>query len=974
MDTPFRLAYGEHGTGFRMATSRRAAPEQRGRRSAPQVSEPPRLLEREHELEALASVVAAAAAGAGQMVVVEGPPGVGKTRLIADARADARYSGVLVLDGRGVELEREFAFGVARQLLEPTIFGFEEDERARLFDGAARLAARVFDPDPDDATGIDASFATFHGLYWLIVNLADRAPLLICVDDAQWADAQTLRFLDYLVHRIEGLAVSVILAGRAPDTGEEDGLWGELAAQPTAIALVPQPLSEQGVRTLVHARLGPESADEFSAACHLATRGNPLFLRELLTALRARGVTPSADATGEVTSLGPAAVSRFVLHRLAALGPEATELARAVAVLGDRTDVAIAARVAGLTEDTARDVADALVRADVLTPSEQLGFVHPVVRAAIYEDLAPGERQLRHAAAADILAGTGAAAERVAAHLLLTAPARDHGRARMLRVAGQSAAARGVPETAAVYLRRALDEPPPDDERGGVLAELGSCEVAAMQFSAAEAHLQAAVATRADAATRARAASQLGFCSLLSGARTVEAAVSTMETVAAELSSDNREVSLDLESDLLVVSASVPRLRVDTSERRARFSRRAAGDPHYEAVVQIHAAQEALARGERSDAAVEQALAALGVGLPAGTMVSTLFVALTTFIRGERYDVAGALIDAAFEGARQQGHTARQGILHGQRASIALARGALDHAQLEAESGLALVNERHFAVVQLAAVAIVVHIERGDLDAAAEAAERGGVFGVEEDRIFLDEYLTSRGQLRIAQGRVPEGVADLLWCGERLDALGMRWPSSWRSFASPALASLGETERAVELAQEQIELARSVGVQCELGRALRAAGLAIGGRDGLGLLEEAVAILERTPARLELAHAMTDLGAELCHQHRRREGREALRLGMQLAVKCGALALAERARAELTAGGGRRPRLELTGVNALTPAERRVCEMAAEGELTNRAIAQNLFVTEKTVELHLSSAYRKLGIRSRFQLAAALSS
>jgi DNA-binding CsgD family transcriptional regulator len=202
----------------------------------------------------------------------------------------------------------------------------------------------------------------------------------------------------------------------------------------------------------------------------------------------------------------------------------------------------------------------------------------------------------------------------------------------------------------------------------------------------------------------------------------------------------------------------------------------------------------------------------------------------------------------------------------------------------------------------------------------------------------------------------------------------LRWPGSWRAHASPALASLGETARAAELAQEQIELTRSVGAQCELGRALRTGGLAIGARDGLALLEEAVGVLERTPARLELAHAMTDLGTELCRQNRRRDGREALRLGMQLGVDCGALALAERARAELTAGGGRRPRLELTGVNALTPAERRVCEMAADGALTNRAIAQTLFVTEKTVELHLSSAYRKPGIRSRFQMATALGS
>jgi DNA-binding CsgD family transcriptional regulator len=938
------------------------------------MSEPAPLLERTHELAALESVVAAAAEGAGRMVVVEGPPGVGKTRLLADARADAARSGVLVLDGRGAELEREFAFGVVRQLLEPIVFGADGDERARLFDGAARLAARLFDPDPEDLTGLDASFATFHGLYWLVVNLADRAPLLLCVDDVHWADGQTLRFLDYLAHRIDGLPVSMVLAGRAPDTGEEDGLWGELAAQPTAGALLPQPLSEEAVRTLVRERLGPAAAEEFCAACHRATQGNPLFLRELLAALRTSDVAPSADATAAVTALGSAAVSRFVLHRLTALGPEATELARAVAVLGDRSDVPTAARVAGLAEDTARDVADALVRADVLTPSEHLGFVHPVVRAAIYEDLAPGERQLRHAAAADILAATGAAAERVAAHLLLTPPARDAGRARILRAAAHSAAGRGAPETTAVYLRRALEEPPPDDARGAVLFELGSSELAAMQFSAAEEHLQAAVTCSADAATRARAASQLGFCSLLSGGRSAEAAVRTIETVAAEIGAADRELSLDLESDLLVITASIPRLRVDKSERRARFSRRAAGHPQYEAVARIHAAQEGLIQGERAAAMVEQAQAALAAGLPAGAMVSTFFVALNTFVRGERYDLASAVIDGALDVARRRGHTARQGILHGQRATVALARGALDDAQLEAESGLALVDERHFVVVQLAAVAMVAHIERGDLDAAAEAAERGGVFGVEEDRMFLDEYLTSRGRLRIAQGRIEEGVADLLWCGERLEALGVRWPNSWRAFASPALAALGETERAVELAQRQIALTRSVGAPCELGRALRTGGVAIGGRDGLPLLEEAVGILERTPARLELAHALTDLGAELCHQQRRREGREALRLGMQLGVECGALALAERARAELTAGGGRRPRLELTGVNALTPAERRVCEMASDGELTNRAIAQSLFVTEKTVELHLTSAYRKLGIRSRFQLASALAS
>ena len=135
-----------------MDAPRSAVDERRGLGPSPQLPEPSPLLEREHELRALESAIAAAAQGAGQIVVVEGPPGMGKSRLLADARASARRQGVLVLEGRGAELEREFAFGVARQLLEQTIFGLDEDERSSLFDGAAGLAGRVFDGDPEDAT------------------------------------------------------------------------------------------------------------------------------------------------------------------------------------------------------------------------------------------------------------------------------------------------------------------------------------------------------------------------------------------------------------------------------------------------------------------------------------------------------------------------------------------------------------------------------------------------------------------------------------------------------------------------------------------------------------------------------------------------------------------------------------------------------------------------------------------------------
>jgi DNA-binding CsgD family transcriptional regulator len=274
-------------------------------------------------------------------------------------------------------------------------------------------------------------------------------------------------------------------------------------------------------------------------------------------------------------------------------------------------------------------------------------------------------------------------------------------------------------------------------------------------------------------------------------------------------------------------------------------------------------------------------------------------------------------------------------------------------------------------VLHLLAVAISVHVERGALEAAAELARRGEALGIAEDRTYVAEYLIARGRLRIAQGNVKEGVDDLLWCGRRLEALGLQWPCDWKAFATPALASLGETGTAAKLAREQLDMARRVGAPGALGLSLRAAAAAIGGEERPALLEEAMTVLEDSGARLELAHALADLGAEPSRIHRRREGRDAQRRAMKLAGACGALALAERSRVELQAGPGRRARIELTGPRALTAAEWRVCRQAADGH-TNRELAQALYVTEKTIERHLSSAYNKLGIRSRFQLSGAI--
>jgi DNA-binding CsgD family transcriptional regulator len=264
-------------------------------------------------------------------------------------------------------------------------------------------------------------------------------------------------------------------------------------------------------------------------------------------------------------------------------------------------------------------------------------------------------------------------------------------------------------------------------------------------------------------------------------------------------------------------------------------------------------------------------------------------------------------------------------------------------------------------------------LERGQVDEAAHWLGMSGIEGELPQLLQFTYLLDSIGRLRIAQLRTQEGAAHLRECGARLRAWGIENPGfvPWRSHLALALATLEGREEAVQLCDQEIEAARAFGARRELGMALRAKGLVVGGDDGTVLLQEAVAALETSPARLEHARALTDLGAALRRSGHRADAREPLRLGLDLASRCGATALMERAHAELVAAGARPRRALLSGVQALTASELRVCRMAATG-LNNRQIAEALFVTEKTVEGHLGNAYRKLDLSSRTDLPRVL--
>ena len=464
---------------------------------------PLRLLEREAELAALEAMLASARLGDGRLVVVEGNAGIGKTRLLAEARALAQAVEFEVLSARGGELEGEFAFGIVRQLFEAPLAAATPELRAELLAGAAELSASLFASAPTTASGeaIESSFAMLHGLYWLTANFASRTPTLLVVDDLHWADEPSLRWLHYLSRRLEGLPVLLLVGTRPPEQANLPVLVGELLADPGGVVMRPGGLGRESAAALARERLGDEPAAAFAAALETGSGGNPLYLVALLDAVWRQGLAPTAEHAPHVLELGPRAVSYGVSTRLGRLPAEATDLLRAAAILGDRTELPLAATLAGTNPGTALTAASALVRADLLRHENPLEFTHPVVRSAVLEQLSGAERTRAHRRAAEALLDAGAVPEQAAAHLVQTIPDDDPFVVETLRQAAQRSISRGAPDAAIAYLRRALDEPPTPSARIEVLYELGDAELNTDPIAGSE-HLRHAVEALDEAVRR----------------------------------------------------------------------------------------------------------------------------------------------------------------------------------------------------------------------------------------------------------------------------------------------------------------------------------------------------------------------------------------------------------------------------------------------------------------------------------------
>ena len=941
------------------------------------------LLEREAELAELERAVGHARDGEGGVVIVEGPPGIGKTELVRAARRLGAHLGLTVLSARGSELERDFAFGVVRQLFQSPLGELPADQRKEALSGAAALAGSLLDDEGSEVSpGTPGDiFPLLHGLHWLTANLAVTQPLMLAVDDAHWADEPSLRFLHYLSGRIGELPVLAVVATRSTAPEAPVAQVESIRVEGTSSAIRPRQLAHSGAAALLGNVLGADPDYEFVGACIDASGGNPFYLTELARTLRSTGADPTSETAKRIGEISPEAVAGSVLARLGHMAPEALALARWTAVLGADAELRQAGELAELLPDEAARAADSLAGAAILEPGSPLRFVHPLVQAAIYEDLPAHERSRRHGAAARLLRAASAPAERVASHLLLTDASGDDTVVESLIEAAAQALARGAPASALSLLRRALAEPPNSEAMGSVLLAAGQA-ARANGDSEAISFLEEAIRRCGDPVERAALSRELATTMILFGE--LHPAADVLQAAIKALPVDRREEHLFLEAELLTVellagplTESGIELTRSSIDRIEDLLDGVSGKTPAERVLLAGACFHRMwMPSEKSSDLAELAERAVadgslvqevGAGSPYWAMPAL------AMLMADRHDEASALIETVETNATRTGSATGLAVMSMMRARQHLIQGNLRDAEADADGCFEIAPEGgpiilHFAAGTL--LLVLIEEDRGE-EALAWLEDRRLTRELAETSTH-STLLLARSALHRERGDLLEALRDAEEVEARESERGgvMTLPAALCSHALTYHAS-GDQEKALQVALRYLDAARNFALPSFVGSALLVLGMVESGPQRLVHLEQAAATLAGTHCTLNRARALIEYGAELRRANQRSDSREPLSQGLDLALRCGATGLAEQARTELKATGARPRSIVVSGVDSLTPSERRVAKLAAQG-LTNRAIAQNLFVTMKTVETHLRHCYQKLEIAGREELAGKL--
>jgi DNA-binding CsgD family transcriptional regulator len=862
--------------------------------------------DRKRELTAVREALEQAAAGAPSVVCVEGRVGMGKSSVLAEAVRMARELGFEVFHAQCSVSESGFRFGVVAQL-----FVSEADE---ILDGAADQAA-------------------MHRLHRLVREVSLGSPVLLAVDDLEQADAPSLNFLSYLRRRLGELPVAVVVTrGLAADASP---LLREVVGDALRVRLAG--LDQLACGRFLRTIFASGVTDEVVADWRVATCGNPYLL-----GLRPRDL---GERSGELVG------------RLAQAGSRVVALARSFAVLGD-ADLGLAGAAAGLSAQEAVDASRAL---------GGMGFAGvPMVLSTLARSTTALDRAAIHARAARFRHDDQAPVDDVAAHLLEAAPIGEDWVRDVLR----ACARQSTSDRAIACLRRLLREPLPDDLRGEVLVELSEAQ-SLVDPGAALASLNKAASASMDVLAEGRMALLLAYD--LAGRRLYRDAVAKVESVIARVSGVDADLAqrLDLYALSLGLEESFFSGEVETRIARLLGSRMTSA--RNERFLNTVLAYRGATIGANPGETRRRVQAALPLHIGRDLIDQFSFAHMIVALIGiDEYEQADRQCEEALRVTSERDLAVGAALVQGLRCHVSRRLGALAAAERFGMTSLekldALGANQEGNVVAAVAGLVGTWVDTGDTTSALRLVRERSFDGDLPEYSHYQALLHQRGRLHMALGEPVSALRDHLACGARMERRGARNPSlqPWRSHAALAHLALGERDRALRLAAQELELARDWGLAVPIGVALRVFGVVSG---DVTLLEEAVSTLRASSARLELARALVDWGVLLRSVGRGPEALAALRQGHETAKRCGAIPLMGVAARELRVAGGRPARTPSGSV--LTAQEDHIVRRAVLG-LTNRQIAAELFVTPRAVELHLTRAYRKLGVAGRRDLAAAL--
>lgn len=922
-------------------------------------------MERSREVSAIEAALAAARAGSGRSLLLSGPAGIGRSALADRARVDAAAQGFTVLACRLTPVSRTMAHAVVRDWVRPLLRRPATDQdTAELADLAAPLAA------PRDAVPLDE---VDGWLRRLLDRLAALAPVLLVVDDVQWADAASLQLLDLVVARLEDGPTALVTTRRAGEPCDLRDLVYRLSVG--GQLLEPAPLSAAGVAELL-GRAGAEGRRPLppdAVDLHRRTGGVPFLVHALL------GV-PAGDPDGPggpaLPTTLPTALVEWLRDRVERMPAPARAALRAVAVLGSEASLDAVAALCDVSVADLADPVQLLTEAALVTSTMwRVQPAAPVLADAVLAGLAPSERSALHARAAQVLAGTSPA-RLVAAHLAHTLPGEDTAVVRLLRSAGEEALAAGVPEEAATLLLRAVGEVAPEHTAHDLLLLAASAHLSAGRAAEALDLWRTAAERAVDPGTRAGCLRALGDACLALGDRgEARSAYADAGGVLAAAALDGGTEARLLLGVRVRMTAEEPDREHVASTVASAARRPPAEDTTLDRLRLAVAARDLGALGREAQTARTVALRALADGLlldEEGTEVPGLYLATDVLVWCESFPEAVAALDAAVDRARASGSSVAlanalcaRGLAH-----VRLGEPHRARADLESSLGRRPVVAPYRAGAALAGLAATYLALGRAADAQALAPEL--LVAGKEDGGGTESVLLVAGLLHSLAGDDESALGSYRAAGRTRGVPTPPALAQWRELSALSLRRLGRTDEARELAAEGVRLARMWGSPRTLAFSLRVLGRLVAGDEAPELLREAVELCAAAGAEDHRARAAVDLGGLLMRGGRTRaEGQHLLEGALAYGQGRDVPSITQAASAALRRHGVSVPGLGDSPLGRLTRGEQRVAELAASG-LTNRAIARELFVTVKAVEWHLSNAYKKLAISSRAQLTELL--